>query len=297
MRLTEQQHKFFDTFGFLKFPGLFADEVDDIIDAFEKVFADQGGGYGGRPHDSQRRSAIVPFIDDSEYLSGLLDDPRIEGIGVSLLGDDFNYMTSDGNLYVTDTGWHSDSCRNVNFRSVMEDPDKHRYRGVKTAFYLDPLTRDSGCLRVVPGSHKAGDRFANSLEEHLRESEDTLGVHGRDVPAMALETLPGDLLMFDLCTKHASFGGSDRRRMFTINLQERFGEEDLPQLRESISTMAGTKAGYMRFGAERAYGKAMLDKAGPQRMRHLEQRLANDGALREKVGELREWDATQGPAQ
>ena len=35
--------------------------------------------------------------------STLLDDPRIHDIAASILGDDFNYMGSDGNFYVGDT--------------------------------------------------------------------------------------------------------------------------------------------------------------------------------------------------
>ena len=66
---------------------------------------------------------------------------------------------------------------------------------------------------------------------------------------MVLETVPGDLLMFDLCTKHASFGGGTRRRMFAVNMQERHDEAHLPQLRDTISVMAGTREGAMRFGA------------------------------------------------
>ena len=294
MELTKQQLRFFDAFGFLKFPGLFADEIGRITDGFEQVWADHGGGPGGSENDHQQRSAILPFIDQNEYLSGLIDDPRFVAIGSSLFGDDFNYMSSDGNLYVADTNWHSDSCRNVSFKSAMADPDGHRYGAVKAAFYLDPLTSDSGCLRVIPGSHRFGDRFANSLEGLFTESDETLGIHGRDVPSLALETVPGDLLMFDLCTKHASFGGSSRRRMFTINLQERFGDDDLLQLQEVIATMAGTRAGTMRFEAGQAYGETMLRTAGSQRMRHLEQRLANDGLLKERVKALREWDAAGG---
>lgn len=83
--------------------------------------------------------------------------------------------------------------------------------------------------------------------------------------------------------------------MFTVNMQERVGEKDLGVLRESIAVMAGTKGGTMRFGAERAYGETMLRTAGPQRMRHLEQRLVNDGPLKEMVKELREWDEARGP--
>ena len=292
MRLTEQQLEFFDAFGFLKFPGLFANDIDEITDAFERVWADHISGHGN-PHDPNRRSVLVPFLDQSEYLSALLDDPRIEGIASSLLGDDFNYSASDGSFNVGDTNWHSDSCRNVGYRQVKADPCKFPYLRAKLAFYLDPLTHDSGCLRVIPGSHRVGDSFADSLEEQLREGADTMGVHGRDVPALALETVPGDLLMFDVCIKHASFGGSTRRGMFIV-LQERYREEHLPQLRETISEMAGTKAGTYRFEAERAYGDAMIRTATPGRMRHLEQRLTNDGQLREMVRELREWDEAGG---
>src|SRR5437868_12769371 len=108
MTLTPQQTAFFETFGYLAFPGLLWDRVDAITEAFEEVWREHGGGHHGKPHDEQRRSCIVPFVDQSEVLSSLLDDPRIEGIGASLLGDDFNYMGSDGNFYVGDTPWHSD---------------------------------------------------------------------------------------------------------------------------------------------------------------------------------------------
>ena len=89
MQLTKQQLHFFDTFGFLQFPGLFAKEAEAIADAFEEVWAEHGGGHDGHPHDHQQRSALVPFIDQHKYLCGLLDDPRIEGIGSALLGADF----------------------------------------------------------------------------------------------------------------------------------------------------------------------------------------------------------------
>ena len=36
MQLTRQQLSFFDTFGYLGFPGLFADEIDRMTDAFER---------------------------------------------------------------------------------------------------------------------------------------------------------------------------------------------------------------------------------------------------------------------
>jgi ectoine hydroxylase-related dioxygenase (phytanoyl-CoA dioxygenase family) len=140
------------------------------------------------------------------------------------------------------------------------------------AFYLDPVGADSGCLRVIPGSCFTEDHFAQVLQAAARQSQDLWGIDGRAVPAIPLETQPGDLILFNHNTKHAAFGGGARRRMFTINLCERYPADLLPELRETI-------AGAARFWIERAYGEVMVQTAGPERMRHLEQVMANDGHL------------------
>lgn len=266
--LTEQQLAFFRTFGYLGFPGLVADRIDEIIEEFEATWASRGGGHYGKPHDGKARSCIVPFIDQREKLCSLLDDPRIVGIATSLLGDDFNYMGSDGNYYAGDTGWHSDGWH----------PELLH---IKIAFYLDPLTRETGCLRVVPGSHLIEDRYADSLQQHIRKSQDLWGIHGRDVPAMALETQPGDVVCFNHNTKHAAFGGNPRRRMFTINLCQRYPEPRLQDLRNYLN-------GFARFWVDRAYSEVMITTAGPERMRHLEQVMANDGHVAELSRKARE---------
>jgi hypothetical protein len=111
LQLTTQQAAFMETFGYLLFPGLLRDRIERILEEFEAVFAARGGGHDGRAHDAAARSCIVPFIDQSEYLSALLDDPRVDGIFASLLGEDYNYLGSDGNFYVGDTGWHSPPSR------------------------------------------------------------------------------------------------------------------------------------------------------------------------------------------
>ena len=274
MTLSDQQVTFFETFGYLAFPGIFDAEVETITAEFERIWADHGGGHNRQIHDHQRRSALVPFIDQSEYLSALLDDPRVDNVASTLLGDDYNYEASDGNFYVGDTNWHSDGFARM------------KYRFLKFAFYLDPVTRETGCLRVIPGSHRRGDAYAEALQQIMASSQsgstaDELGISGRDVPAVALESQPGDMVMFNQDLKHASYGGGTRRRMFTINMSQRFDDDDLAALRKDISSL-------VRFWAERAYGETMINTAGPRRMRHLEQRLANDGHLCELVRQARQ---------
>lgn len=261
LKLTDQQQTFFRTFGFLAFPGLLKDRIDEIIREFEAIFATRGGGHAGKPHEGKQRSCIVPFIDQSAVLSSLLDDPRIHGIASGLLGDDFNFMPSDGNYYAGDTGWHSDGWNKDTLH-------------IKIAFYLDPLTRDTGCLRVIPGSHKDGDKYAKSVDEQVYKCQENWGLAGRDVPCMALESVPGDILVFNHNTKHAAFGGNGWRRMFTMNLCERYPEARIQELRDYLSPVS-------RFWVPRAYGEIMMKTAGPQRMRHLEQVMANDGHIAE----------------
>lgn len=269
-KLSQEQIRFFETFGYLSFPGLLADRIEEIDNEFEAVWQAHGGGHDGKPHDGTARSCIVPFIDQSEILSTLLDDSRILEIAKTLLGEDFNYVNSDGNYYVGETGWHSDGGHKSG------DP-----MHIKIAFYLDPLTRDTGALRVIPGSHLYGDSFADDLQEGIKESFEEWGVHGEDVPALALETQPGDVVCFNHNTKHASFSGGNRRRMFTMNLCQRYPEDSLEELRTYISRSA-------RFLIDRNYGQKMVDSASPERTRHLEQVMANDGHLAELTRQARE---------
>jgi hypothetical protein len=252
------------------FPGLLSDRIDRITKEFEAVFERRGGGHDGKRHDGTARSCIVPFVDQSEYLSGLLDDPRIDGLFASLLGEDYNYIGSDGNYYVGDTNWHSDTDWSGVARGK---PPRVFY---KMALYLDPVTRDSGALRVIPGSHHYGDIYAESLESSLRKASDVLGVSGAEVPAVALESLPGDVVVFNQNLKHSSWGGGKRRRMFTLNVTAHFEDADLPCLRNEISAFA-------RFWVDSVYAEPMLRSAPYSRMVHLRQALDNQGHLADEV--------------
>ena len=62
--------------------------------------------------------------------------------------------------------------------------------------------------------------------------------------------------------------------MFTLNFEERFADEDVETLKERMASET-------RFWIERNYGDVMVNTAGPHRMVHLKQRMANDGHMAE----------------
>jgi hypothetical protein len=263
MALTPQQCAFFDAFGFLILPGLLKDDIAWITAEFEGIHA----RHPGPKHDGTKRTCIVPFIDQSERLCTLLDHPTVQEIAASLIGDDFNYIGGDGNYYSGDTGWHSDGWHETG-------------RYIKMALYLDPVTRETGCLRVIPGSHYVGSNWVTEVRR-VNRPEEHFGVHGRDIPCMALESEPGDLVVFNHNLHHASFGGSRSRRMFTLNLCRRASTEtELQDLKNFIGA-------HGRFWIDHLHSDTMRETATPARMRHLEQVVANEGHLAEAARQAR----------
>ena len=219
--LTQQQAKFFETFGFLTLPGLFRAEIEEISEAFEAVFANEG-----HPrmetyvelHGEERRIIIPQFVTKHPTLDRLRRDPRVDGIVRALLGNDYEYAESDGNRFDCESFWHSDT-----YGAPM------LIRHLKLSFYLDRLRSDSGAIRVIPGSQYFRESFATALRNGFRDPaqiKEQFGVAARDIPSIALETDPGDLVVWDFRTIHGSYHGGIGRRLFSINFRERTNQAE-----------------------------------------------------------------------
>ena len=213
LRLTDQQIAFFNTFGYLKIPGLFRDDVDRMLAGFEEIFANNATwDTNSALHFEQKRQIIPGFVDKSEQLAWMVDDPRTVGVVRSLIGDEFTYTESDGNLFYCDTSWHPDAYAAP--LSIYH---------VKLSFYLDPLHGANGAIRVMPGTNDYQSRYANSLRRDLRDPlaiPQIFGVGPDEIPSWTIPSDPGDLIAWNFRTIHASFNGGERRRLFSLNFRE-----------------------------------------------------------------------------
>ena len=220
-QLAPHDVAFFETFGFLLLPGLFTEEMPRIREGFEEVFAREEAQTldpANKLHRTsdpryrrETRSIIPAFIDRSEKLGWLRSDPRVTAIARALLGDDYRYAESDGNLFNCDVHWHLDAY------GAAADA-----LHIKVFFYLDALRRDAGALRVIPGSQFNGAYLASLFRQVTKEPEripENLGVGIDEIPAWTLETEPGDVIVTNFRTLHASFNGRARRRLFTVNFR------------------------------------------------------------------------------
>ena len=137
----------------------------------------------------------------------LIDDERIHQIPESLLGPDFWLDCADGHLRAGDTPWHG---------SDGHDED---LRWGKVAIYLDPLNRDSGYLRVIPGAHRwhGADLFAALRRVDQSEDFRPFGMRADEIGSVALETAPGTVLVFTERLIHWAFGGGIGRYQVCVN--------------------------------------------------------------------------------
>src|SRR5262245_15721773 len=252
--LSPEEETYFKTFGFVVRRGCFsADEMARIGGDFDDVLAQDRQG---QPFDGARRQAVLGFIEKRPLLSSLAEDDRISEPIAQLLGEGFVGIGSDGNLYVGDTGWHPDGS-NLG------------YGRIKVAFYLDPVRAESGCLRVVPGSHREPLHSAlASLRERRSDpgaAETAFGVAQREIPCFPLESDPGDVVFFDQNTWHASFGGQSGRRMFTLN----FGAppraaEDVAYLERTYQSNLQHAQRMQHTPSSRVYEESFLSSDSPR---------------------------------
>jgi hypothetical protein len=242
----------FDVFGYLHLPGVLREEIGWIDEEFEHVVAAAGAASGGGP-----TAPVIPFIDENARLCTLLDHPWLEPVLEALLGRDYNYLGGDGRCYRGDTEWHWDG----------EWAPGRCF--LKVSIYLDRLTRAGGALRVIPGSHRQDDGFGKAARD-AHWSEERLGLPMDQVPSVALETEPGDVVIFNHCLSHGAFGGGERRRMFTMNL----GCQAVTA--EDVDALKGYLGYHLSPWAPRAVGAALRATATPNRMRHLAQVIAHE---------------------
>lgn len=239
MSLSEDQlHKqrFYNDFGYLYLPGLFAGEIDWITEEFERVLRDNGVAY-----DSTERRGCSSVIEQSERLCTLIEHPGLVDVMTAVLGDDYNYTGSSGELMVGGGQWHPDG----RFPLV---------RYAKMIMYLDHLTPETGGLRVVPGSHLQ-DWPAANIDTQAR-----WGIGPEEVPCMSPENRPGDAILFNLHTLHNALGGGNRRRLLAMGFSARcHTPEQFDDLKKRLVTPP--------------YSDIMLGTATPERMRHLRQPL------------------------
>ena len=204
--IHEHQLEQFKVFGFLVLKGILTPlDMKKAYDEFEIGLSKSRKSAEGLSISHHLNwSNLGP---DTPLLASLLEDERFFSTAQQILGKDAVGLASNGNSFDSDrTEWHPD----------VGNPD---WNGIKFAFYLQPVGRNSGALRLVPGSHR--EPFLSDFNKiRLKGSEkgtiDGIGLSVEEVPCFAAESETGDVVLFDNNIWHASYGGGIDRRMCSL---------------------------------------------------------------------------------
>ena len=223
--ITDGQIAYFQTFGFLVLRQVFdQEEMAAFSTRFDEMLAEDRGGI---PFPGESRQSLYRFAELDPMFTDMVADDRIYNTVEALLGEGFIWLCSEGNKYVGDTDWHPDGSRLA-------------CRPMKVSLYLDPLTAETGCLRVIPGSHRL------PFHEELKPCA-KFGLADAEIPCLPVETQPGDVIFADMNTWHASVGGAVGRRHIAVN----FAQE--PKTDDDVEMMVQNYEGVLRHGGELQY--------------------------------------------
>ncbi len=222
--LTEEQIQLFRVFGFVVLRQAFdAGEIETLGRHADEIWTEE---LGHAPTGDEHIS-MAPFLELHSATIPLIEDDRLYTPMVQLLGQDMMWMGSEG-VQGTMTRrpyhhWHAD----------RPGTRELGYLRIKIMMYLDPMRKEAGALRVIPGSHRSPfhEELMPFQQRHGLEDPAFFGSPGSDVPCHAVETDPGDALLFNQSLYHAVYGKAGRRRYIALKYAVR------PSLDEHLASI------------------------------------------------------------
>ncbi len=215
---TQEHVNLFDTFGFVKLPGYFKDEVKWIGHEFDRMMAEKYGQL------LKNRPYFYPqFADSSAKLTALLENPKVVDLAQKFCGENYIYKGSDGNMFVEGSPWHRDYLV--------------RTKSMKMLVYLEHNKMDGGPFCAIPGSHFVDDTFSSYLTAALTWPEPPVlggfdekrrfGMgnnpkiigQNENIPYVKVDSRPGDVIIFNHNLVHCVNApiSAKQRRLFGLH--------------------------------------------------------------------------------
>ena len=242
--ITKEQIAHFETFGFLVLQQAFSpEEMEKMISRYEYMSAREKPRIADAGDGKNVAEVIDYLVEKDPELTKLAEDDRIYVTIEQLLGEGFIWTGSEGVCGRNQTSWHAD----------RQGRNELNYMTIKVHLYLDPTTKDSCALRVIPGSHRAP--FHEMLKPLYYAENKTItkpyGVDGPSIPSYPFESNPGDVIFFNQCLLHSVFGNLDNeRRYIALKFGSRIKND------EDIATLLRYKSDERIFRPHKAFVKS-----------------------------------------
>jgi ectoine hydroxylase-related dioxygenase (phytanoyl-CoA dioxygenase family) len=209
------------------------EEVAELGDAFDRQYRDglghprdfRHGNLMVRLGEDPKLGKVVRMVQWPSYTDPVLarwrTDPRLHALVAPLIGSDVKQIINQLH-WKPPGGVSSDFALHQDAR-FRKPRDCYRNLGdayVQTGIAVDPHTRASGAMRVLPGSHRLGEiDLGSAAILGQGTGEDALRRAGLDPAELVdLEMEPGDVAFWSPYTIHGSGRNTSvRDRRFYLN--------------------------------------------------------------------------------
>lgn len=183
-----------EVFGFGRMPAVVrGPALDELAAACDRILGPSSGA------ETTERVTAFDVLETMPELAAIAHGDVVREIRDAFFGRASHIVASDANLLVGDSYWHSDGSYQTPF--------------LRFVLYLEPNTAKDGALRVFPGSHRPDNGWAGEPTRHIMRHEQDLGRAGADLPAVVIDSQPGDLIVFDTNVLHSAWNGGRRRQL------------------------------------------------------------------------------------
>jgi ectoine hydroxylase-related dioxygenase (phytanoyl-CoA dioxygenase family) len=229
-RVTADEASFYGRNGYLVLPGVVTEQeiiaIENVFDRFssgavsgmEKDFCDMSGSLARKPEEFSLINAMLPRVYEPSF-QGNVYERRTLDIARQLIGQDIDidydqFLAKRPGKTGAVFAWHQDMAY-----WPRKTPDT---RTVTCSLALDDADLENGCLRVVPGSHKAQLRKHRPLAQDLAARGEADGTTREDAHAQVADLEPddevvylpvrrGDITLHNEMIVHGSGGNTSQR--------------------------------------------------------------------------------------
>lgn len=192
--LSTEQFANLDRDGYLILPDLLPQPMlEKLRKRVEELFEEEGENAGAEFKLESGARRLANCVDKGKVFEEAILIPEMLAAKAHILGADFKL--SSLNVRSTNPLSEADQPLHVDMNAIA---DERGYWVANTIFMLDDFTPDNGATRVVPGSHKWGQRPQEQMA-------DPFGAH----PQQILVTGKAGTIV--ICNAHTWHGGTANR--------------------------------------------------------------------------------------